>query len=209
MPGRRIALPLALAASALLTTAGATWARRLELSNQGFRLVWRELVFAEPSNVMNISCPVTMEGSFHSKTISKACGALVGYVTRVIKGACEPNGNLRLLSETVPWHVQYNSFAGTLPNIASLRLMVVGLSFLRLLEVLQVNCLWTSTQSRPWPLIATREGSGGITGIRSDESIWIPPGGISAEPCRELRLIGTGTVSAQGSSEPLTIRLVQ
>ena len=78
-----------------------------------------------------ISCPVTIEGTYHSRTIAKVSGALIGHVTNAFVGAPSTCllGSLTVRRETLPWHVRYDSFAGTLPNIASIKQQLVGARF--------------------------------------------------------------------------------
>src|SRR5215218_2592066 len=123
----------ALAASLLLAAAVSTAsAARLSTSNQNLRLTFTSLEF-EGSEI-TIRCQVTLEGSFHTRTIAKVAEALTGAVTKAIvksetctggRGAAF-NGvetyNGTTTPNTLPWHVQYKGFTGTLPNIETLRL---------------------------------------------------------------------------------------
>ncbi len=87
-------------------------ARRFELSSQTIRAIWTELPFILGESTPR--CPVTLEGSFHSKTLSKVSGELVGYITRARtrKGAenCASNWGALFLdteegfAQTLPWH---------------------------------------------------------------------------------------------------------
>lgn len=138
-----------LAATMLLSfTVGSASARRFEVSEQGFLARWSPLIFRTGST--RTSCPVTLEGSFHSKTLSKVCGQLIGYVTTAQVGTGEPpcqGGTARALTETLPWHILYVSFAGRLPNITSIRIKLIGARF-------QINvsgnvCLAGTTSAHP------------------------------------------------------------
>jgi hypothetical protein len=61
---------------------------------------------------------VSLEGSFHSATMRKSEGALIGAITRgIVKGDTCFAGRATLLQETLPWHVTYEAFDGRLPNI--------------------------------------------------------------------------------------------
>src|SRR6185436_13652622 len=72
----------ALTAAALLATAvGTAGARNLSISNSNIRADFRPLVFF--NGEARFSCNVTIEGSFHYRTIVKSRLALVGYITRV------------------------------------------------------------------------------------------------------------------------------
>jgi hypothetical protein len=92
-------------------------------------------------------CALTLEGTQHSRTIAKSPGSLIGFITRARLGACA-NGAATLLTETLPWHVQYGSFAGTLPRITSFTTNVVGSAF-RVRETGGITCLVRSTAGEP------------------------------------------------------------
>ena len=130
----------ALTAALLLASAIATTsARNLSISNQNFRVSWQELQFA--TNVLTITCHVTLEGSFHYRTFAKNVGRLIGYITRVaVRRPCrngeawaangtEAHPRLGVLANTLPWHITYEGFEGTLPNITSILLLLRGARF--------------------------------------------------------------------------------
>ncbi len=130
----------ALTAAALLASAVATTsARNLSVSNQQFRVTWQELDFA--TNLLTVTCHVTLEGSFHYRTIVKRERTLIGYITAVaVRRPCrngeawaangrESHPRLGVLANTLPWHVTYESFAGALPNITSINLLLRGARF--------------------------------------------------------------------------------
>jgi hypothetical protein len=76
-----------------------------------------------------VSCPVTLEGSFHRRTIAKTLNLLVGYITRGLVGAaltCR-GGTATIAAASLPWHVQYLSFEGPLPTITRMNVLVIGL----------------------------------------------------------------------------------
>jgi hypothetical protein len=95
-------------------------AGRLSTSNTRFRATWTALKFDGLEIESPVICPLTLEGSFHSATIRKTRGALIGAITRAIVGGAEPpctGGRATILQESLPWHVTYQSFSGTLPRI--------------------------------------------------------------------------------------------
>jgi hypothetical protein len=49
---------------------------------------------------------------------------------------------------TLPWHVQYGGFTGTLPTITSIRTNIIGFAF-RIREPFGVTCLARSTAAEP------------------------------------------------------------
>jgi hypothetical protein len=120
------------AALTLGLAAGGASARSLSTSSQQFRGTWRSL---ELGSETLIRCPVTMEGSFLNRTIAKVARSLIGAITRVsvkqesctggtvaaFNGVESYNGGTT--SNTLPWHVSYESFEGTLPNITAVNVL--------------------------------------------------------------------------------------
>jgi hypothetical protein len=146
----------------LLATIGATMllgaltgsasARTLSSSGQTFRTAFRTVTWHGVFG--DISCQVTLEGSLHSRTVAKVTTSLIGYITSAILGTCA-EGTATILRETLPWHVHYSGFTGTLPNITSIRAAVDGYS-IRIREPF-ATCLFTSTHERPLIATFTRE----------------------------------------------------
>jgi hypothetical protein len=205
-------------ASALLAMlVGNAVARRFEVSSQFDRAVTPRLVFASGS--FSITCSMTAEGSFHSRTISKVCGALVGYVTRAAIGHPCNGGEVWMLNgietlpgggtapNTLPWHGEFLSFTGTLPRITGIKGALVGGSILA--EVSGVTCLYRMTQASPGIGIAEIGPEGRVTGGRSDETASIPlaEGGFACPSSGSLG--GSGTVTQQGTTTAIFVRLVQ
>jgi hypothetical protein len=183
-------------------------AGRLSVSNRNFRIVWNPLTLESTAGIATIRCPVTMEGSFHSATIRKTIGALVGHVTRafVNRSACA-GGTATIHGETLPWHTQYGGFEGTLPNITGIRLNLVGATF----EVEDGTALCTTRTTAAQPGVGiARVGAGGvITGLRADETRTIPLSGeFLCAFAGEGTFAGTGTVTLLGASTSITVRLI-
>jgi hypothetical protein len=141
---------------ALVATASAG---RLSTSSQELRATFAPLEFS--GGFGTTRCPLTLEGSFHQRTTSKAAGSLVGYLTRATAGACS-QGSVTVLTETLPWHIRYASFSGTLPNITSVTANIVGSAF-RVREPGGVTCLARSTEAEPTSVTFNREASGALT----------------------------------------------
>src|SRR6478672_705066 len=115
MPAR-IALPVAgmVAALALGVAANAASANKLSVSNRSFRAVWLAIEAGPIDGI--VTCRLTVEGSFHSATMSKVVGALVGHVTRATAGAGDCTGGTATVNrEALPWHVRYRGFEEALP----------------------------------------------------------------------------------------------
>ncbi|MGN6189503.1 MAG: hypothetical protein ACTHOE_11425 [Conexibacter sp.] len=119
----------------LAATVGAASARNFSFSSQTERIAFAELKFT--GGEITVSCRLTLEGSFHSRTTAKIREALVGAVTAVTGGhpcnggeAFAFNGVERT-PNTLPWHIQYDSFEGTLPSsISGITLILSRFRFL-------------------------------------------------------------------------------
>lgn len=127
-PRKRLSA-LIVAIIALAATVTSASANHVSISSQGIR----GSGILGLSNTVNsnvVRCPITLEGSVHSTTISKIVGALVGYVTRAsMSNAGCTGGTGTIHQESLPWHVTYQSFTGTLPNITSARFSLLNVFF--------------------------------------------------------------------------------
>ena len=66
-----------------------------------------------------------VSGSFHARTITKTVGSLIGYITEASSTNCS-FGSATLNRASLPWHLRYRSFSGTLPNITGRSETVAG-----------------------------------------------------------------------------------
>jgi len=157
-------LLVALASAAVLMAAlGSTaTARNLSTSSQTLRAQFREIRFNFPN--ASTTCAVTIDGSFHNRTIAKVPGTLSGFITRVTLGACAV-GTATVLTGSLPWHVRYQSFTGTLPNITSIIAHVVGAA-LRVREIGGTTCLAVTSAAEPGIITMARETvTGAVTSV--------------------------------------------
>jgi hypothetical protein len=183
---------------------------RLSVTNQSISITWSTFRFNEG----RAQCPVTLEGSLHARTITKTSGLLIGYIVRGRTSACSVGSAVLLTPEdgqtsSLPWHIRYDSFAGTLPAITRIRWHIFGFSY-RIVKELE-TCLYTSTPTRPALLDLTREGggSGALTtgSFFGTEAIPLAAGNIAV--CEQSGLLGgSGAVTLQGSSTRVTISLI-
>jgi hypothetical protein len=145
----RVLLTLLAASAFAASLAASATARNFSVSNRNIRVVWtaaRPLEFI--SNIAPIRCEVTLEGTLHCATIAKVAEALIGFITRarVREETCEDNelGTeilAEIVQESLPWHLRYVSFSGTLPRVR-VRVRVINAVF-RLIRVpIIVNCLY-------------------------------------------------------------------
>ena len=138
-----------LTATAILAMAiSSASANRLSVSNNRlWRVTWTSLRFLNNVNTNTVLCPVTLEGSFHSATIVKTIGALLGYVTRASLINNCTGGHATIRTETLPWHIRYRGYSGTLPNIT---LIILGLSRTRFrVETGGITCEVTTEDTNP------------------------------------------------------------
>lgn len=154
---RKLLLGMAAAMVLVGAMAGSASAGRLSFSSQTFRVAWARVTYEGAFG--RIVCPITLEGSLHSRNVLKVAGALIGYITAASLGACA-TGAATILTATLPWHVRYASFGGTLPSIVSVRLHVVDLS----MQVREpaFTCLLRTTAAGPAFITLTREIAGGF-----------------------------------------------
>jgi hypothetical protein len=202
-------LPMCLATACVLALGVATAsASRLSVSNQSISVTWSSLRFNEG----RAQCPVTLEGTLHGRTIAKVAGTLIGYIVRARTSRCSV-GTAVLLSvedgqtSTLPWHIRYASFSGTLPVVTAVRWYIVGFSY-RIVKELEF-CLYTSTVARPALLDISREGSGALTTGRFFGTEAIPLTAGNVVVCEQSGLLGNaGEVTLQGLPTRVTLTLI-
>ena len=161
----------------LLTVVGATVllgalvssasAGRLSNSSTAFNATWARMDFR--ASFGTVECEITLSGSLHRASITKTRGSLIGYITdaRVRSPGCR-RGEATILSETLPWHFQYDSFAGALPSIASFRTLVIGFAWR--FGIFGIACLMRSATTEPFTLIFSLS-SGRVTSTTIGGSI--------------------------------------
>lgn len=183
----RLGLALVALVCSLLLAAAVGSASQLVYSENHFRITYSPMSFI-PSFGATIRCPVTIERSFHSRTIGKASGSLIGFTQSFATRTCEA-GSWRVHSATLPWHAQWSTFSGSLPLIADVTTAIVGIEFELAAEAfgLRVNCDYRIAST---PFIDVRESRGVLTG-ESPGSEW--HASLTAG-CPEVRLSGNGSV---------------
>jgi hypothetical protein len=134
------------AAILLAVATGSASATRLFVDDVDFRIAWGGLRFTTGGTT--VACPVVLNGEFHSHTIFKRPGSLIGIISQAeVNGAQCANGIAEELPETLEWHVQYDSFTGRLPNITGIGVLIEGASFLMSFGV--SVCLFFSEAEEP------------------------------------------------------------
>jgi len=213
----------ALVASLLLSTAISTAsARSLALTNQNFRETWTSF---DVSTGFNVRCPVTLEGSFHYRTIVKNPRSLIGLVTRAISNASACiEGRLSVFNgveryngitppNTLPWHVTYEGFTGTLPIISTQLILLDGMRFGCeglgcAIQIGNETDNVTDSQAREAggsiTTVTPVEGRNELTVIRTDRD----PFGLCPRPGARGRLRGVGEVFLLGTNTRIRVTLI-
>jgi len=200
MKTARLAMVSIAAAVLFGALAAAAPARNLSTSSQTLRSTFSAVNFRGVFGTT--SCAVTLEGSLHTRTITKTVGSLIGYITRASLGTCSAL-TATILTATLPWHARYAGFEGTLPNILRLRTDILGFSF-AIRETGGISCLLRSTATEP--LRGEYELSGGtVTGETLSGSI------RTGAECFGVALTFTSDrapVTVLNSTTRITVRLI-
>jgi hypothetical protein len=178
-------------------------ANRISLSAQDFDARWMEI------NPSSLTCPITLQGSFHSRTIAKVPSALIGFVSRSSFSGCN-GGTATVLTATLPWHITYRSFRGTLPSITGVNINIIGLSW-QIQPSGGITCLARTTTATP--LISIFNISGGrATSLTADEVSEIPltgSGGFCPFSGGVLHVAGTtSSLTRLASTASITVTLI-
>jgi hypothetical protein len=193
----KVVLAALTATLALAIAVVAASANRLAGNETQFRTIFTSMEFI--GGGATVRCPVTLEGSYHSRTISKVVGSLIGYLTKTTVGTCN-GGTARANTETLPWHIRYASFTGTLPTIRTISQNIIRSSFT--VGILGINCRYTPAEVTA---VVTREAGGVATGITfTKENITSETGGFCPNT---NRFTGSGSVRTGGGGN-ITITLV-
>jgi len=194
------ALPLALGV-------GAASARTLSMSSQTFRVTWSRLEFQNATFGVTVRCPVTLEGSFHSRTLAKTLGSLIGAITaaRAKEESCT-GGRVHL--KNLPWHVTYEGFTGTLPNISGVVFLVSRFRF----EVIEPGICTGDYGTTEDNIKARgdRDASGAITRIEYPAGTNVANLVTSLGMCAPtISIVGSeGLMTALNSSARITVTLI-
>jgi hypothetical protein len=211
----RLALTALVATAAFATLVATASAARFEPSNQLVRVAWSSLEFEAG---FNIRCGVTLEGSFHSRTIAKVVGSLIGLITRAaVRHPCTNgeawafNGSERLgattLATSLPWHITYEGFTGTLPNIATLRILLSNARFRVQDPIFRLLCVYTTGAGRNATGTATVSAAGVVdrlvasSGAIASDTAGCPAGRFTSGAA-------DGAITVLGTATRITVRLI-
>jgi hypothetical protein len=180
-------------------------ARNISISHgELFLVVWSQLRFVSGGTTA-AECDVTLDGSFHYKTFLKVRESLVGYITRAIANNCG-SGSATVLTTNLPWHIRYQGFEGTLPNITGIRLRLLLTEFRLHDRIFGTECLARTTSTEPAEGVA-RLSAGTerrlVTGLTADGNARIRCGILNGT------FEGTGVVrELPNLSTNLLVRLI-
>jgi hypothetical protein len=198
MLGNKALLGGAVAALLLSAIASPSSANRLSLSTREWQATWREM--GVTGGFGRTTCTLTLEGELHSRTFSKTRSALIGYIGGANTGGCGAFP-ATVLREALPWHLQYEAFSGTLPNITAVTLKIIGFEF-KIRESFGIECLFRSTEARPLLDRLNREAAGGVRSTTLS-------GTLRSEACGlEFAFEGTTTSFTVPPPPPITLRLI-
>jgi hypothetical protein len=219
----KLSLTALLAALTLASALSTASARSLSTTSQTIRVVWAPLQFG--NGFTQIRCNVTLEGSLHTRTIGKVLNSLIGYITRanVTQSTCRDaiggranaipwNGTEVILGATIgqslPWHITYEGFTGTLPNITGTIVLLRGLRF-NLGDEL-IGCLATygsPTENVKGTLVESAAHV--ITGLRPGTERIARTAIVSGEGCPESgEFSNEGVVTVLGAATAITVTLI-
>jgi hypothetical protein len=213
----KIIIGILAVAVALTAAVNSASARRIEISEQRFLVLFKELTFSAGGS--DIVCEVNLEGSFHSRTVSKMSGQLIGYITEAVIHRPCPRGAMWTLNgiergaehQTLPWHILYLRFLGLLPNITGIEVQLNNGGF-----VVEpgggLTCLYEATRANGMRALITvaREPGGRLQATRLDpikEAQIRRREGSFLCPV-ELVLLGEGRIGTQLRWELIFVRLV-
>jgi hypothetical protein len=201
----RLVLAGVLATLLLGLTVGTATANRISIGSPRFRTTWSALRFVSEATTFT-ECPVTIEGSFHSATIRKVRGALMGYISRAVlnSASCTGGEGATILQESLPWHVTYDAFTGLLPSITQIHYLLHRVSVR--VRALGVECLYATDATRRifvWIIIL-----GGVMTGATPSNATIPRVSGSFLCPTEAGIAGTGQVTGLGNTSRIGITLI-
>jgi hypothetical protein len=190
------------AAITLGALVGVSGANRIATSSSTFRMSFANMKLI---GFATVTCKVTMEGSYHSRTIAKVAEALIGYVTKVTVQECT-GGSATAVG--LPWHMRYEGFTGTLPRIETLKEKVVNGAFE--VTAIGITCKFAGTTASPMKGIVTRNTASGVAeSLRVDETSPIPVSSGGFGCGTSGRLEGrSGAITVGGGTASITVTLV-
>lgn len=202
MPTHSKAAMVGLAAAMLMALAvGTASARNLSSSNQQIRSTFRSIEFSA-EGLGTDRCELTLEGSLHGRSMAKVPNTLIGYITRVSTANC----TLTTAILSLPWHIRYVGFSGSLPNII---LLAVKIRFFFSFGALGFICLG-EPEVEFYFVRETATGRLTAVDVTAILSFSLRSGGGFGCPSEtgSLRAPNNGTLTQLGNSNAITVTLI-
>jgi hypothetical protein len=214
----KLGLTALLAAFLLASAISTASAGRLSTTEQSFRNTFTTLEFIAGAT---IRCRVTLEGSFHSRTIVKVARTLIGAITRAIVAhpctggeAWADNGSevqpLGVAPNRLPYHITYESFGGALPAITSVVFGVSRASFVVQATILGLTCRGRyGNTTDNIPTTAAIEAGRAITSlVPNGTSSLVEQLGPNRVCAATGRFAGNGTIAALTGGARISVTLI-
>lgn len=142
--------------------------------------------------------------------MSKVAGTTIGRVTRATVGSPCTGGSATILQETLPWDLEYRSFAGTLPNITLIDQGIEGFAMSVDESGIVPACLFEHRGAVPPVILGVLlVVEVGVT-IHQAYRLWRAATGPPGGRCEEVEFVheSLGTPTVLGSSTRITVRLI-
>jgi hypothetical protein len=116
---------------------------------------------------------------------------------------------VQFLSETLPWHLKYNGFVGTLPAIEAVKLQLTGASIRFSEALIGWSCLYRSTAAAPMLYRLVLERGRGVAEVSPEAGRPAVPL-VGGEFCNVvgMRYEGSGSLAQQNTTARFTITLI-
>jgi hypothetical protein len=210
---RRVSAVLAgfVAAAALALAASTASATKLEVTNQRIRIVWSSLRITLNNANAFIACPITIEGSFQSKTILKLSSLeSIGDITKaeVAPPASCTTMNTNEVELSEEWTIRYAGFTGVLPRIERIRLRFIvfgvgirttGFGF----------CIYgQGAEGGMYGWLERNNENSEISAFAFDNTVLIPKAPNQPFCPEHIKIEGSGSVRLLGTTTIIGIRLI-
>jgi hypothetical protein len=195
----KLALTTLAATLALGITIGTASANVFAVDDQDFEIFFENLGYV--TSLGSVVCDVSLLGSFHSLTIDKDAGSLIGHITHMSVDdpncSAAPGDGVTVLNGTLPWHLTFESWGSVLPEITSITVSVIGLSLA--LDRGETTCLARTTLAEPMVWIAEVDPvTGQADTLTVDEDFVIDTNDTTGAACDifgvNVGFGGTGTI---------------
>jgi hypothetical protein len=207
---RPVLVALVVAVAMVILVAASAPGNELSTSSRQFTLRWE--AESEPMGIDLFhedfgECEIILAGEFHDTYIVKSSAVPLGQIDLITIETC-PEWFV-VESADLPWHIEYGSFAGTLPAIDAIRLLL--LDAVMLVDLGEFRCGLRTELSNAIYLEAVREAGGALTGATLDSdtgiSMYDLPLSAACFLMEPMRLAGTASVE-DGAMSDVDITLI-